>query len=219
LEVIDTGCGISAETMPRLFNAFEQGANHTARQRSGLGLGLSISRKIVEAHGGSISAVSEGVGRGANFIVELTSMDPAVVSPSPDNKSPAVVPSSTKLHVLLVEDHQPSLQVMARLLKMMGHDVTSAGSCREAESAASTGRFDLLISDVGLPDGSGLDLMRHLRAQFPGRAIALTGYGMESDIKDALEAGFTTHLTKPIKLERLKDAIARAQALPFTPVR
>jgi PAS domain S-box-containing protein len=215
VEFVDTGCGISAETMPRLFNAFEQGTNHTARQRSGLGLGLSITRKIVEAHGGSIAAASEGVGRGSTFTVELTTINPTVLPPSEVNAQRTAAKSVLALRVLLVEDHEPSLQAMGRLLRIMGHEVTSAGSCLEAEAAASAGRFDLLVSDVGLPDGTGLDLMRRLRPQFEGRAIALTGYGMESDISAAHEAGFTTHLTKPVKMAQLTEAFERV-ALGFS---
>ncbi|MEO6003870.1 MAG: ATP-binding protein [Opitutus sp.] len=211
-EVSDTGCGISPETMPRLFTAFEQGSNHTARQRSGLGLGLSITRKIVDAHGGSISATSAGVGQGSTFIVELTAIEPSVP------RAPAGIPQQAtsqpvrRLQILLVEDHAPSLQALARLLTMIGHDVTGAGTCSEAESAASVGSFDLFISDIGLPDGTGLDLMRRLRSQFEGRAIALTGYGTEADISAAHEAGFTTHLTKPVKLAQLNEAMTRFTA-------
>lgn len=212
LEVVDTGCGISPEMMPRLFSAFEQGETHTERQRSGLGLGLSITRKIVEAHGGAISVLSDGAGQGASFIVELTAKDssPAVL---PETEKPrALISSKIKLRILLVEDHQPTLQAMTRLLKIMGHEVKGAVNCREAEAAAQAGNFDLLVSDIGLPDGSGLDLMQRLQPQFAGRGIALSGYGMEADISAAQRAGFATHLTKPIKSEQLAEAIARVIA-------
>lgn len=209
LEVADTGCGISPEMMSRLFNAFEQGESQTGRQRSGLGLGLSITRKIVEAHGGSITASSEGVGRGASFVVELQARDAPVAAPKAAGQGKTATPFAPKLRMLLVEDHPPTLHAMSRLLKVMGHEVTGATSCHEAEAAARSGNFDLLISDIGLPDGSGLDIMQRLGSKFTGRAIALSGYGMEADINAARNAGFTTHLTKPIKIEQLADAITR----------
>ena len=196
--------------MSRLFNAFEQGSNHTARQRSGLGLGLSISRKIVSAHGGMIFAESPGLSLGATFVVEL----PSIVSRPSNSLSSGgegrrSVNHGRSLRVLLVEDHAPSLLVMRRLLEMLGHQVVTAGTLSDAEAAASVGNFDVLVSDVGLPDGSGLELMRRLRAKFEGRAIALTGYGTENDIKAAQDAGFTGYLIKPVKIAQLTAAFGQ----------
>jgi PAS domain S-box-containing protein len=209
IEVVDTGSGIAPELMPRLFNAFEQGEARTARQRGGLGLGLTITRKIVEAHQGSITAASEGPGRGSRFDVALPTL--AINQPplSPPAAAPAPAPAGSSLHVLLVEDHVPTLQAMARLLTMMGHRVAATATAGEAERLATTATFDLLISDIGLPDVSGLELMKRLRAQFSGRAIALSGYGTESDIRAAREAGFSEHLTKPVQIALLKAAIAK----------
>jgi CheY-like chemotaxis protein len=210
VDVIDTGVGIDAAVLPRLFTAFEQGEARAARQQAGLGLGLAISRKLVEAHGGTISAASEGRGRGAAFQVELPVVDHLVRSAGVAPEPPAVVDASARpLHVLLVEDHEATRRVMERLLRQVGHRVTGVTSVASATAAATQNGFDLIISDLGLPDGSGLDVMRQLRDSYAGRAIALTGYGMDSDIAASLEAGFAEHLTKPVDLATLEGAIRR----------
>ena len=212
VEVIDTGAGIEPEVLPRLFNAFEQGDARPGRQQAGLGLGLAISRRLAEAHGGTITAASEGRDRGATFTVEL----PVAVDESmPVPATPRPVRSKTRTRsvaVLLVEDHEPTLRVMTKLLTLLGHRVTGATSVASAVAAAGQGRFDVIISDLGLPDGSGLDVMRRLRDQYPGRAIALTGYGMDSDIAASADAGFAEHLTKPVDLTSLEAAIHRIAA-------
>lgn len=216
LEVVDTGSGIAPELMPRLFNAFEQGETRTARQRGGLGLGLTITRKIVEAHGGSIAAASEGAGRGSQFAVELPTLA-LQQAPSPTPPALPEVALPGVLQILLVEDHAPTLQAMSRLLAMMGHLVTAVDTAADADRAARTAKFDLLISDIGLPDESGLDLMKRLRPHFTSRAIALSGYGTEKDVQAAREAGFSEHLTKPVQIAQLKAAIGRLVAARKTP--
>jgi CheY-like chemotaxis protein len=113
------------------------------------------------------------------------------------------------MHVLVVEDHAPTLTVMTKLLRSLGHRVTGATTVAAATAAARQDGFDLIISDLGLPDGSGLDVMRQVRERYAGRAIALTGYGMESDVAASREAGFTEHLTKPVDLAALEAAIRR----------
>jgi CheY-like chemotaxis protein len=113
------------------------------------------------------------------------------------------------LAVLLVEDHEPTLAVLMRLLRSLGHRVTGATSVASAAAAVRQDGFDVVISDLGLPDGSGLDLMREIREKYAGRAVALTGYGMESDIAASRAAGFAEHLTKPVDLAALHTAIRR----------
>jgi PAS domain S-box-containing protein len=212
VEVTDTGSGIDAGLLPRLFNAFEQGEGRTAWQQAGLGLGLAISRKLAEAHGGTVTAASEGRGRGATFAVELPVVDvfvPEVLpsaGPEPDD---APEPAGPPLAVLVVEDHEPTLRILSKLLRGLGHRVTGAGTVASATAAARQDGFDVIISDLGLPDGSGLDVMRQLRDRYEGRAIALTGYGMESDIAASREAGFAEHITKPVDLKKLQVAIDR----------
>ena len=210
VEVIDTGAGIDAAVLPRLFNAFEQGNVRAGRMQAGLGLGLAISKRLTEAHGGTIGASSEGRGRGSTFTVELPLaevFEPSEAgAPSPRRPGAETV---RRLSVLLVEDHEATLQVLTKLLRGLGHQVTGATSVASATAAASQDGFDVVISDLGLPDGSGLDVMHRLRDRYAGRAIALTGYGMESDVAASLEAGFAEHLTKPVDLHKLQAAIAR----------
>jgi len=208
VEVADTGVGIDPAVLPRLFRAFEQGEWRAGRPRVGLGLGLSISRRLAEAHGGTITAHSDGPGRGATFTVELPVVDapaPAVAVVQVQRATGAVRP----LRVLLVEDHEPTQRVMERLLTRNGHAVTCAMSAAAAAAAAAAAEFDLIVSDLGLPDGSGLDVLRQLGGRYAGRAIAVTGYGMESDIAASRAAGFAEHLTKPVDLAALEAAIWR----------
>jgi signal transduction histidine kinase/CheY-like chemotaxis protein len=221
VEVIDTGTGIDAALLPRLFNAFEQGEGRTAWQQAGLGLGLAISRKLAEAHGGTVTASSAGRGHGATFTVELPVVDvfvPEVVPPAHPRESGGAgaetraAAAGPSLAVLVVEDHEPTLRIMSKLLRGLGHRVTGATTVASATAAARQDGFDLIISDLGLPDGSGLDVMRQLRDRFEGRAIALTGYGMESDIAASRDAGFVEHITKPVDLTKLQGAIERVTA-------
>jgi PAS domain S-box-containing protein len=229
VEVTDTGSGIDAGLLPRLFNAFEQGEGRTAWQQAGLGLGLAISRKLAEAHGGTVSASSAGRGRGATFVVDLPVVEVFVPEFMPPARSqqlagaaagsggdqPADQPAGDPpLAVLVVEDHEPTLRIMSKLLRGLGHRVTGASTVASATAAARQDGFDLIISDLGLPDGSGLDVMRQLRDRFEGRAIALTGYGMESDVAASRDAGFVEHITKPVDLNKLQLAIRRVTAPP-----
>jgi two-component system CheB/CheR fusion protein len=208
VEVSDTGIGIEPDVLPRLFNAFEQGNVRAAQRFAGLGLGLAISKKLVEVHGGTITAHSAGRGRGATFAVELPALILQPRPQSPPRASGASMPRES-VSVLLIEDHEPTLLVLSKLLRLMGHRVTAVTSVASALAAARQDRFDLIISDLGLPDGSGLDVMRHLRNEYSGRAIALTGYGMESDIAASRDSGFAEHLTKPVDLNALQAAIGR----------
>ena len=217
IEVSDSGVGIDPEVLPRLFNAFEQGNRAVTRHFGGLGLGLAICKAIVDLHGGSIRAHSEGHNRGATFVVELPTA-PALPSdeatpaplarPASAGRAPSS-PASAAPRLLLVEDHQTTAAMMARLFKRLGYDVRSAGDVATAVSLAENHQFDLVISDLGLPDGSGLDLMRHLRDRYGLRGIALSGYGMEEDLIRSKAAGFTEHLVKPVSFDKLELTIHR----------
>ena len=154
--------GIEPEVMGRLFNPFEQGEQTVTRKFGGLGLGLSIARQLVELHGGTLTAASEGKGRGATFTISL--LTAPTMLPAPETAPPPAGRPKPRagLAILLVEDHPDTLRMMTRLLQHMGHQVESASSVAEA-IAISDGRvFDLLLSDIGLPDGSGLDVVRDL---------------------------------------------------------
>jgi PAS domain S-box-containing protein len=206
--VADNGIGIDPQVLPRVFDAFEQGDAILARNFGGLGLGLAICKALVAAHGGSITAHSEGKDRGASFTVEL----PSVQAPeSVDHKPmlPAQTEQQRTLRMLLVEDHPPTLRALLKLLKSIGHDVDGVGSVADGLQAAQSSPYDLLISDLGLPDGSGYELMRQLRQSQGLRGIALSGYGMEDDLERSRAAGFSEHLVKPVDLQILRDAIAR----------
>jgi signal transduction histidine kinase len=210
VEVIDTGAGIDPSMMPKLFSAFEQGEVRAARQQAGLGLGLAISKKLTEAHGGTIAVRSAGRGRGSTFIVELPVAVGQFVRVASPVERPAVLRAAPQpLNVLLVEDHEPTLRVLEKLLRQIGHRVTGTTTVTTALAAAAQEAFDLIISDLGLPDGSGLDVMRRLRRDFAGRAIALTGYGMDADVDASRAAGFALHLTKPVDRAQLESAIER----------
>ena len=210
VEVSDNGAGIDPAFLPAVFTPFSQGNRKATGATSGLGLGMSISKTIVELHGGTISAHSEGSGKGATFTVELAT-DSSVTT----EVAAAVADDGghQKHRLLLVEDHQPTLDVLARLLRNQGHDVDTANTVEEALALAAAHVFDLVISDIGLPDGNGVDLMVRLTREYGLRGIALSGYGMDEDLARTKNAGFLAHLVKPVDFERLNrliDEVGRA---------
>jgi CheY-like chemotaxis protein len=222
IQVSDSGIGIRPEAMGHIFKAFEQGDLGTARRFGGLGLGLAISKAIVELHGGSLCAESEGHGRGATFTVRLPAgrgrQEPAAAAGivGKERRGAQRTETGRPLHILLVEDHADTADALAALLEGLGHRITVAGTVAEglaaAQAAATADRsIDLVISDLGLPDGSGLDLMRELARLYELKGIALSGYGMEEDVRKSREAGFARHLTKPVTLDLLKDVIAQVR--------
>ena len=209
IEVSDTGIGIEPGVLPVIFDPFEQGETAITHRFGGLGLGLAICKGIVEGHGGELTAESEGTGRGATFRIELRSL---AQSSTPSSEPPAAeTPESrgvTAFRILVVEDESSTLRLMAKILRGMGHQVTAADTVARARAAVEAGEFDLIVSDIGLPDGSGLELMRQIVAlRGPIPAIALTGYGLEDDILRSREAGFSAHLTKPIDFKKLEAMI------------
>ncbi len=215
--VADTGIGIEPEMIARIFDPFEQVSRAITNEFSGLGLGLAISKGIIEAHGGAIRATSDGRGAGTRMTIELPLMmvagsrdaAPAVESGAAASIEPGT--SDKRLSILVVDDHRDTLMAMSRLLKRLDHDVTTADCKASALAAAADGSFDLLISDIGLPDGTGLELMREMLARRPIRGIALTGYGTEGDIERTREAGFVAHLTKPINFKQLEAVIRQTK--------
>ena len=204
--VSDSGVGIEPDALPRLFLAFEQGDQSVARRFGGLGLGLSIVRSLMEMHGGTITAASEGKDRGATFTLSLYAV-PATWAQATGDASAG---HGRGRHILLVEDHADTRQVLDRLLSSMGFLVWSVGSVREARELSDRERFDLVVSDIGLPDGSGHDVMNYLRARHATRGIALSGFGQDDDIRRSREAGFELHLTKPVSFQTLKEVILKA---------
>ncbi|HYO09803.1 MAG TPA: response regulator [Tepidisphaeraceae bacterium] len=205
--VSDTGIGIEPAALGRIFDAFEQADQWVTRQFGGLGLGLAISKALVDLHGGKLRAASGGVGQGATFTIELRPTT-AVAEAAPAGDAPrADVTPPRDVRILLVDDHLDTNRAMARLLQRLGYVVDTADSVQSALDVAGAKKFDLLISDIGLPDGSGLELMRELLERQPIKGIALSGFGMEEDVKKSKAAGFYEHLTKPINFKRLETAI------------
>jgi PAS domain S-box-containing protein len=208
VRVQDSGIGISVEALPRIFDAFEQGGVKVTRQFGGLGLGLAISKSLVELHRGSIRAESAGLGQGSTFIVELPEAETDLVGKAP-HFAPAENGKQPKMRLLLVEDHHDTARTISRLLRSAGFAVTTAADAASASAAVDREPFDVIVSDLGLPDGDGYELMRRIRAIGSMPGIAMSGYGMNEDRRRSHEAGFSEHLVKPIDLAQLIAAIRR----------
>jgi signal transduction histidine kinase/CheY-like chemotaxis protein len=214
IRTTDTGIGIEADKMPTIFNAFEQGQSSITRRFGGLGLGLAISKAMVAAHGGIIKAESHGRDRGATFIVTLETVAPPAVASSGGDKKPSkgqagkrAQATKAKRRVLVVDDHLDTCTGMKMMLERRGYRVTLAHTANQAVEKTLHEEFDLVISDIGLPDRSGYELMQELSTTKGLRGIALSGFGMENDVSRARAAGFSEHLTKPINFDRLEESI------------
>ena len=211
VRVIDTGIGVESETIGKIFDAFEQGQSDITRRFGGLGLGLTISKTLIDAHGGHIRVQSSGKNQGAIFTVELNTVESPIERDGhgedrPVDRKPDVAVLSHR-RVLLVDDHHDTCLGMKRMLERRGYQITIAHSAEQAVEKVRTQEFDLLISDIGLPDRSGYELMREVRLNKRLPGIALSGFGSEQDVNQAREAGFAEHLTKPINFERLEKTI------------
>jgi signal transduction histidine kinase/ActR/RegA family two-component response regulator len=213
VEIADDGIGIEPHVLPSIFNAFEQGGSHITRRFGGLGLGLPISKRLIDLHQGAIEASSGGHGQGATFTVTLPTI------PAPARRaveSPLEAASCGQLHILVVEDHADTAEAMRDLLEAKGHRVTLVGNAAGARTAAAASGFDLVVSDLGLPDGSGHGLMRELADRYGLSGIAISGYGTEEDVRASEAAGFLQHLTKPVDVSSLERAICKAAETPKT---
>jgi HAMP domain-containing protein/signal transduction histidine kinase len=198
VQIADSGLGIEPESLPKIFDAFEQGGR---TKLGGLGLGLAISKALVEAHKGTIAAQSAGRDKGSTFTLVFPTSEKEAAQ-----IAPVVSPKESRhqaMRILLVEDHEDTNRSLTNLLRRRGYHVQSALNFHSALDLSAREQFDVLISDLGLPDGSGIDLMQALQSKRPVIGIALTGFGMEDDIRKGREAGFRYHLVKPIDLNRL----------------
>jgi PAS domain S-box-containing protein len=205
--ITDSGIGIAAEQQADLFAAFEQGDTGTSRQFGGLGLGLAICKNLVELHGGTIQVNSRGRGFGTSATVEL----PCHHGAEEPARNGSDAPRATQaLRVLLVEDHHDTRRILSRVIEGFGYTVAVAGSVAEAIDIFRRGRFDAILSDIGLPDGTGYDVITKARAIRPVIGIALTGYGMADDVRRSEEAGFAHHLTKPVDVTELRTVLRAA---------
>jgi len=208
ISVRDTGIGVEPEVMQRIFDPFEQGNRSFERRFGGLGLGLAISKSLAQAHGGTLTAQSDGHNSGSTFLLSLQTILPAEALTVPASTSEET--SRQRLKILLVDDHQDTCAALEKLLVRRGHLVAATHDVRSAMETAVRNQFDLLISDVALPDGTGMELMMQLRAMSGIPGIAISGFGNNGDIERSLEAGFSEHLIKPVQLEKLEAAIERA---------
>jgi CheY-like chemotaxis protein len=198
--------------LPYIFDPFEQGDPAITRQFGGLGLGLSIAKAVADRHGGTIRAASEGPGRGSSFVVTLPLVRPPADRPEPAAAAPADG-SAGRMRVLLVEDHVDTARATARLLERSGYKVTWADSVAAALRLTAEQTFDVVVSDLGLPDGDGHALMRQIKERYGLPGIALSGFGMENDIAHGREAGFLEHLVKPVDVATLDQALRRVARL------
>lgn len=221
IEINDSGIGMTAGELERVFTVFSQGDHAEgggSHRYGGLGLGLAISRMLVELHQGAIRAGSAGRDQGATIWIYLPLIDSPVTSAASDRTDtlsqvpPRPLKPATARRILLVEDHEATRLALSSLLRRRGYDVLVASSLAEARTLAAKNEIDLVISDLGLPDGSGHDLMTELNRTRGTKGIALTGYGMEEDIARSRAAGFVAHLIKPVRVESLESALAALQS-------
>jgi CheY-like chemotaxis protein len=210
--IVDTGIGMSREELARIFEAFQQG-DHAIAPNSfgGLGLGLAISKNLVDLHSGKIEGDSLGRGQGSQFTIAFPLAKPEETNghaPSPKKRLNKTA-DPVGLRVLLVEDHEATRTILARLLTNRHHQVTVAGSVKEAVDLGKRSGFDIVVSDIGLPDGNGHDLFKSILHHSPqAKGIALTGYGMDDDLNHSRDSGFSVHLTKPVRMDALDAALA-----------
>jgi signal transduction histidine kinase len=210
LTVRDSGVGIPAELLPHVFDVFVQGAISIDRSQGGLGIGLSLVRRLVELHGGSVSAESEGNGNGSTFTIRLPRTEPVTAAAAPQQTHGD---NTGKPPVLLIEDNEDGREMMATMLAAHGFPVDQAADGLQGVAAAQARHPAVALVDIGLPGIDGYEVARRLRRD-PGtqdiRLIALTGYGLAEDQRRVLEAGFDRHLVKPVSIEQLLEALTPA---------
>lgn len=207
--ITDTGIGIALDKQASLFTAFEQGERGISRKFGGLGLGLAICKNLVEVHGGSIQVSSRGRSFGTTATVTFKAH---LGSEGSANQGLATAERPLPLRILLVEDHDDTRRILARMLKQLGCEVSQASTVAEALRSFRAQSFDALLSDIGLPDGTGYDVITEAHRVRPVHGIALTGYGMSEDIRRSKEAGFNFHLTKPIDAAELRTVLRQVGA-------
>ena len=208
-EITDTGIGIEPDRQQRLFKAFEQGESGVTRQFGGLGLGLAICKNLVELHGGTIQLTSRGRSFGTTVQVWLKAMtEPAATN---DLDVPAPKGPAASLRILLVEDHDDTRRVLERLLTHSGHQLSIAENVATAMERIESQRFDVVLSDIGLPDGTGHEIISAAKRVQDVKGVALTGFGMSEDVRRSEDAGFDFHLTKPVDFAELRQLLAEMQ--------
>ena len=204
-EITDTGIGIEPQRLASLFQPFEQADPSVTRQFGGLGLGLAISKRLVDLHHGKIEAESRGRSFGATFKVVLDTLPQGAAAIGLNNRFGNK--TSKALRLLLVEDHQDTRRTLSRLLTHFGHNVVTADNVEGAINIIGSNNIDAVLCDIGLPDGSGYEVAAHARASGGIKTIALTGFGTEQDVQRSKEAGFDFHLVKPINFQELRTVL------------
>ena len=206
ISVTDTGIGIAPDMLPRVFELFAQAEQGLDRSRGGLGIGLTLVRRIIELHGGSVHVASPGVGRGSEFTVRL----PVIETPAEAAETwPARSPAASSLRILVVDDNRDAAQSLSMLLKASGHDTATAYSGQRALELAVNFRPQIALLDIGLPGMSGLELAAQLRQTHPGIfLVAVSGYGQADDRARTKAAGFDEHFVKPVRLDDLIKVLA-----------
>jgi CheY-like chemotaxis protein len=218
VRVRDTGAGIPAEMLPRVFDLFIQGDHTLDRSEGGLGIGLTLVRSLVEMHGGSVEAFSQGLGRGSEFIVRLPVRSGDDV-PCSQEAGTETGPKGPRYRILVVDDNVDAANSLATLLRLSGHEVRTAHTGLKVLDVARELKPEVALLDLGLPGVDGFEVARRLRQESWGKdvlLIALTGYGQEEDRRRSREAGFDHHLTKPADLALLEELLSRVQ--PSSPL-
>ncbi|WP_332855714.1 response regulator [Duganella sp. S19_KUP01_CR8] len=207
LSVRDTGVGIAADLLPHVFDVFVQGSSTLDRSQGGLGIGLSLVRRLADLHGGAVAAESKGPGGGSTFTLRLPRIEhqptaaPAPAAPISEHGMPSI---------LLIEDNDDGREMMTMMLSCYGYEVHAAADGNEGVAAAASQQPDVALIDIGLPGIDGYEVARRLRADPVTshiRLIALTGYGLAEDLRRVLDAGFDRHLVKPVDIDQLADVI------------
>jgi CheY-like chemotaxis protein len=206
ISISDNGVGIAPEVMPRIFEMFSRGDGDSGRSQGGLGIGLALSRRLAQMHGGSLEARSEGPGKGSEFIARLP------LTAVPEAAAPSLHPDQhlAQMRVLVVDDNPDAGDSLAMILEVLGAEVRVERSGMEAIETFGTYRPSVVLLDIGMPGMNGYDVARALRTHFPEHAatlVALTGWGQEDDRRRAREAGFDHHLVKPADLDVLQHLL------------
>jgi CheY-like chemotaxis protein len=217
ISVEDNGVGIAPDLLPRIFDSFVQGHRVSAQAVGGLGIGLALVRNLVDMHGGSVRAASDGPGQGSEFVVRFAAIEAGAPSANPDAEGASRRRAEvTPRKVLIVDDNEDAGMLLAEMLRSAGHEVMLAMDGERALEIVHRFTPDAAILDIGLPAMSGYDLAAALRARFgpAPRLIAVTGYGQARDRARALQSGFDVHLLKPVSVQKVLAAIELARAIP-----
>ena len=209
-EIADTGIGIEPQRLTSLFQPFEQADPSVSRQFGGLGLGLAISKRLIDLHHGRIEAESRGRSFGATFKVTLDALPHEAVANGLNHRLGGK--TAKPLRILLVEDHQDTRRALSRLLIHFGHNVVTADNVEGAVALLASNNIDAVLCDIGLPDGSGYEVASEARAKGHIKTIALTGFGTEQDVQRSKEAGFDFHMVKPVNFQELQKILDQAVA-------